>query len=181
MNSAPVNLVRFTTQQGEDSSNSPISMLSSACSAQKYCRQAHFGTHPPHAGAPGSPHSKQKKPLIPQFQCSHPPALPKSTTAGNPIWQPTAPHDGAPGSPHSKQKTPLIPRFQCSRPPALPKGTVANPILEPTPPNPGAPGLPQSAQQIPPCPPDRPSVWSYCPQNIVFASTHGFSRAVQDP
>jgi hypothetical protein len=103
---------------------------------------------PPHDGAPGSPHSKQKTPLNPQFQCSRPPALSRST-AGKPILEPTPPNPGAPGSPHSKQKIPLNPQFQCSPSPALPKSTAGKPILEPAPPNPGAPGSPQSEQQIP--------------------------------
>jgi hypothetical protein len=102
---------------------------------------------PPHDGAPGSPHSKQKTPLNPQFQCSPSPALPRST-AGKPVLEPTPPNE-APGSPHSKQKNPLNPQFQGSRPPALPKSTAGKPILEPASPNPGAPGLPQREQQIP--------------------------------
>src|ERR1039458_2585403 len=63
---------------------------------------------PPHDGAPGSPHSKQKTPLNPQFQCSQPPALSRST-AGKPILEPTPPNPGAPGLPQSEQQIPLPP------------------------------------------------------------------------
>jgi hypothetical protein len=105
---------------------------------------------PPHDGAPGSSHSKQRTPFPGTFQQVSPQRPTRkycSRGSGLPIQE--KPNPGAPGSPHSKQETPLNPQFQCSPSPALPKSTAGKPILEPTPPHDGAPGSPHSKQKTP--------------------------------